>query len=190
MPDSVVPLAGFRRWALPRPHDRIGYDKYTLITRRHAWPVGDEGAEPIQAKCQIFYAPSRQCKPHTSPRNACECGIYAFQELARGQHYRSMEFGIGSVFGSVIGWGRAYFDEWWWRAEYVLPIAFADPRDTDSHMTKEWVERTLDWLEGISERYKVPILPLNELEAYTLKFGSPWFVPPLSDDEEERIKNG
>lgn len=188
MPDSVVPLAGFRRWVRPRIHQRIGEAPHTLITRRHVWPADNEGAMPIKAKCQTFYGQEAACTPTTSPTPRCECGLYAFQELDRAKHYRSMEFGSGSVFGSCIGWGKVFFDEWWWRAEYVLPIAFADPRDTEGHMTTEWISDTLDWLEGVSQRYKMPILPVRELEAYTLQYGSPWFVEPLTDDEEERVK--
>jgi hypothetical protein len=189
MPDSVVPLAGFRRWVLPRPQDRIGIgDKYTLITRQHPWPFSKEGAEPIKARCRIHWNVHRECLPHTSPTARCECGVYAHHELSRSKFYRSMEFGTGSVLGGVIGWGRVYFDREWWRAEYVLPIAFVDPRDTEGHMTKEWLSRALDWLEGVSDRYQIPILPLREIEAYTLRYGAVWKVPPLTDDEEERIK--
>lgn len=190
IPDAIMPLAGFRRWVRPRPQDAVGYERYTLITHHHAWPVGKEGREPIRAECKMLYSIHRACTPLTSPGANCECGVYAWHELDRAKVYRSMEFGSGSVFGSCIGWGRIYFDDEWWRAEYALPIAFADPRDTEYHMTREWVSRTLDWLEGVSHRYRVPILPLGELQAYTYQYGATWQVPPLTDDEEEMRKNG
>lgn len=190
IPDAIMPLAGFRRWVRPRPQDRVGFDPYTLITRRHDWPVGKQGAEPMKAQCQMFYAPHRRCSPTTSPTANCECGLYAFHEISRAKFYRSMEFGSGSVFGSCIGWGRIYFDNEWWRAEFVLPIAFVDPRDTEHHMTREWLRETLDWLDGVAERYKIPILPLSELKEYTMQYGVTWKVGPLTDDEEEMRKNG
>jgi hypothetical protein len=194
MPDSVVPVVGFRRWAFPRPTDLVGLGipENTLVTRRHPWPVGKDGAIPMRALCQRRFTPHREhyshCEDSLSPVGSCECGIYAHHEILRGKHYRAMEFGSGSVFGAAIGWGRVYFDEEWWRAQWALPIAFCDPRDTESHCSEPWLEKACDWLEAISERYNVPILPFMELEKYALRFGAVWEVPPLTDEEEEAMK--
>jgi hypothetical protein len=184
VPDSIIPLAGFRRWAVPYGEDTFGRPPYTLVTRGHSWPVG----EPMKAKCIIPWNPLGQCFKESPPSPHCDCGIYAHHEIDRGEYYRSSSGAQKSVFGSCIGWGRVYFDNRWWRAEYCKPIAFADPRDTERHMLTKWVYETVDWLEGVAEKYKVPILPRREIEEYTYQYGAVWKVPRLTDDEEEARK--
>lgn len=193
--DSVVPCAGFRRWVCP-PYRRDKYGELeqlhhdgNLVTRKHVWPSHDErGALPMEAQCQQIFSVHMPCPDGMSPMAECDCGIYGHHDLTEAKLYRAMEYGSGSIFGSMIGWGRIYFDDEWFRAQYALPIAFVWPWESESHHAEAWVQRTTDWLERVAAKYRVPILPLRELEEYTYRFGGIYRVEPLTKDEEERRK--
>ncbi len=72
---------------------------------------------------------------------------------------------------SVIGWGRVFFDEDFWRAEKAEVIAFADPTDTHANKPDIVQKRAGRWLARTASNYGAPILSLEELREYTLIYG-------------------
>jgi hypothetical protein len=78
---------------------------------------------------------------------------------------------MGWVLASVIGWGRVFFDEDFWRAEKAEVIAFADPTDTHANKPDIVQERAGRWLVRTASNYGAPILSLEELREYTLIYG-------------------
>lgn len=179
MVDSIVPVAGYRRWPVPL---RVNLSDCPLRTRSQEWPAIDGKALPLKATCSPSVDNRTCCKGERVPNKACECGVYLFHDLARALPYRPMRW-YDSVCGSAIGWGRALFDDEWARFEYALPIAFADPRDTETGFYAPRADATFRWLRNVSMAYGIPILPLSMLEEYTLEYGGTWKVPAHKKEE-------
>jgi hypothetical protein len=125
------------------------------------WPLASEPATCVWGKRS----------PHTdAPRRDCSCGYYAFftlkqleQDINFVYHGRQPRY---KVLGAVVGWGRILLCEDGWRSEYARPLALL-AQDIDRG--EEFDRATL----GVAERYDIPILPRDEIEAYALWFGRP-----------------
>lgn len=166
-PDSAFPAVGFRRFNLPwRFGDVIRH-------RERVWTPGG----PTRATCAPRWAAcgrNKAQRPGIAPQHDCCCGLYAFLEYEDAFGYSRLGPGSSVAIGAVIGWGRVFFDEDWWRAEMAQIVAFADPEDVGvlpgTHpdaVRAIQVRRVGD----VAETYNVPVLGLDDLTSYAAEFG-------------------
>jgi hypothetical protein len=139
VPDGVVPLVGYREWAVEFDHD----DRPSLRSLFHptTWPW-DRVLGAVCLRPLIWHGRSDVAHDGV-PDPTCECGIYAFRrpdfETLRGAKGRKAR-------GVVRGWGRYVLGSAGWRSEFAAVAAVAaDPEAPD-------VSRAL------AERYGVPLL--------------------------------
>lgn len=168
VPDAFTPVVGFRRFGIPWP-PTCKHNDY-LIQRGHRWTA----AGPTVAECKAP-GPSPHCSRST-PSQECACGLYAWMSLEEALGYHEITTLMGWVLASVVGWGRVFFDEDFWRAERAQLVAFADPEHTHADKPKIVRERSGRWLGRVATNYGVPILPLHGLRDYTLMYGEE-YVP-------------
>ena len=85
-----------------------------------------------------------------------------------------------ALVAGVIGWGRVFFDECWWRAERARVVALAAPdpeviraprSERGPEISERWMRVACAFTEGASRLYGVPVLGVEALEEYTLRFG-------------------
>ena len=151
VPDGVVPLVGYREWAVQFEHD----ERPSLRSLFHptTWPW-DRVLGAVCLRPLIWHG--RNDLSHDGvPDPSCECGIYAFRrpdfETLRGAKGRKAR-------GVVRGWGRYVLGSSGWRSEFGGVAAIeADPDAPD--LSAE-----------LAERYGVPVLEtLDERDALDLK---------------------
>ncbi len=168
---SRVPVLGIRHVGVPRfyrePELRLGRGQGPI-------PPG----QPAVARCRPYplervlsaihpYVPSLVpeestvlLQKHPSPAEECVCGIYAYNSL--GPNF------VDTYFCVFLGWGRVYHGRDYWRAQYVRPLAlskFGRPERFDPR------RRRACWIQGLSERYDIPILQGKDLNYYVTRFG-------------------
>ena len=168
---SGVPVLGVRHVGVPRSHREP-----ELRLGRGQGPI--EPGRPAVASCRPYplervLSALRPLMPslvpeegavlleeHVSPARECVCGIYAYNGL--GPRFRDTYFCV------YLGWGRVYHGRFYWRAQYVRPLALGklgrperfDPRGARA-----------GWIERLAERYDIPLLPLRDLGYYVSRFG-------------------
>lgn len=99
-------------------------------------------------------------KAHEAPAEGCACGIYAWNSL--GPRFEDTHFVV------YLGWGRVYHGRYYWRAQYAKPLAIGrlgSPERFDREGTRA------RWIEGIAERYDLPVLQGGDVDRYTSLFG-------------------
>ena len=97
---------------------------------------------------------------HEAPAEECACGIYAWNSL--GPRFEDAHFGV------YLGWGRVYHGRGYWRAQYVKPLAIGKlgrPERFDREGERA------RWIEGIAQRYDLPILQGEDVDRYATLFG-------------------
>ena len=97
---------------------------------------------------------------HEAPAEECACGIYAWNSL--DSRFEDAHFGV------YLGWGRIYHGRGYWRAQYVKPLAIGKlgrPERFDPG------GRRARWIEGIAERYDLPVLQGEDVDRYATMFG-------------------
>ncbi|MGI8538236.1 MAG: hypothetical protein ACR2N0_00415 [Rubrobacteraceae bacterium] len=161
VPDGFTPVVGFRRFGIPHPLSGAGHD--CLVQLGHRWTP----QAPTIAKCRRMPI---SCGDR-APTQYCSCGLHAWLGIEEALEYRELTTSLGWVMASVIGWGRVFFDEDFWRAEMAQVIAFADPRDTHSNRPEVVQEAVGEWVAKVAVDYGAPVLPLDELREYTLMYG-------------------
>ena len=97
---------------------------------------------------------------HEAPAEECACGIYAWNSL--DPRFEDAHFGV------YLGWGRLYHGRGYWRAQYVKPLAIGklgrpERFDPDGRRAR--------WIEGIAERYDLPVLRGEDVDRYATMFG-------------------
>jgi hypothetical protein len=103
--------------------------------------------------------------PHRSPHEDCVCGLYAFHELHDALSTYSS--GDRTIIGAGVFWGEMMVHTIGFRAQYGRIIALSEHR-------KRTKPGDLGWpllVEGVVEKYNIPVVPLNMLRAYAETFG-------------------
>lgn len=139
IPDGVVPLVGYREWAVERSSDRPP----TLRSLFH--PTTWATDRPLGAVClrPVMWSVLGDLAHRGVPDAACDCGIYAF----RSPDFESLRGAKGAkARGVVRGWGRYVLGTTGWRCEFAAISAIAaDPADPSLS-------------EELAERYRVPVV--------------------------------
>ena len=141
------PVIGVRRWTVTNEGNLVS----PII--EGCWEPGVNTAKCIKSR---VWQPWRHDGP--SPVDGCTCGIYA-------HHEDMLRADSSGVWGVVRGWGNVRVHPDGWRAEKAELLGiFA-------------TNQKQELLEKISERYDVPILPVNyhKPEMLEMEFGP--FVP-------------
>lgn len=149
-------VIGFRHWKA-NPHT-YGLDGPVSRVR---WPA----ESPLEAEHKNLWhnhIPKCEPDPHESPCASCGCGLYAYHTLEDalenyGQHSLS-------IVGAAAFWGKIIVHTAGFKAQYGRILALSDERERED----------LFWfsiLEGVVEKYGIPVIPQQDLEAYALTFG-------------------
>ncbi len=151
-------MVGFRQWQVH------GYRLGSLASRL-TWTL------PVtEAHC-------RRDRGHAAPAADCTCGLYAVHRADPGwqQTLTSGRIAYGSVlaFGRIFRHGGRGF-----RAQRARVLALAVPHETamksifclSCPCTAFW-EAELEALEILANRCGVPLIPISELERFSLGYG-------------------
>jgi hypothetical protein len=169
VPDAFAPVVGYRRFGIPWPLHKEE-ENHCLVQKGHRWtPKGPTVAECKRPGGRGHWGTA--CGTDAAPNQGCGCGLYAWIEIQDALRYYELTTQRGWVLASVIGWGRVFFDEDFWRSEQAQVVAFADPWDTHADKPEIVREKTARWLERTAENYGVPILSLEDLREYALMYG-------------------
>jgi hypothetical protein len=139
VPDGIVPLLGYREWALWR--DGRGPPRLRSLFHPTVWPHD----RPLGAVClRPLIWHGRTGIGHAGvPDALCECGIYAFREPA----FDTLRGAKGpKVRGVVKGWGRYVLGTIGWRCEFARVVALVAD-DADPVTSRQ-----------IGRRYGIPVL--------------------------------
>ena len=118
-PDYAEPVVGWRLW---NTSDSGGTPCLTSVYFPVVWPVH----EPLEAVCvrpQVRF-PFRRSKnrPHASPAERCQCGIYALAGERFGETLQEFVHRASYlVLGTVSLWGTVHEHEHGWRAARGYP---------------------------------------------------------------------
>ena len=151
-PDGIVPLLGYREWALSR--DGEGAPQLRSLFHPTAWPAD----RPLRAAClrpMIWHG--RSAREHRGvPDVRCECGIYAFRDAG----FDTLRGAEGpKARGIVRGWGRFVLGTSGWRCEFARIVAVLLD-DEDLATSRE-----------IARRYEVPTVRRLDDEVTSLDAG-------------------
>jgi hypothetical protein len=148
VPDGIVPLVGYREWALWRDGD--GPPQLRSLFHPTVWP--QDG--PLGAVClrPLIWHGRTGIGHKGVPDALCECGIYAF----RAPEFDTLRGAKGpKARGMVQGWGRYVLGTAGWRCEFARAVALLEDEDDPG------VSR------AIGRRYDIPVVP--SLEAVALE---------------------
>lgn len=182
--DGFTPIIGFRRFRVPymlflkmgQPHVQLSTEDMQLMSVNMGrgkniprWKPGNNDARCLD-------------HDHPAPEQGCKCGLHAFMEVKDALNYVSNI----SVLAAVIGWGRMYFDDLFWRAEKarVIALCAATPYSLKAPSSKpglagiythhnhgQWISAAETYVTHASAMYNVPVLQMNELKDYVLLYG-------------------
>jgi hypothetical protein len=146
VPDAIVPLLGYREWALWRDGD--GPPRLRSLFHPTVWPH-DRALGAVCLRPLVWHGKSG-IGHNGVPDAVCECGIYAFRQPdfdtlrgAKGPKAR----------GIVRGWGRYVLGTAGWRVEYARVVGVLEDRE-DPYTSR-----------ALGERYRVPVVPSLERTA-------------------------
>lgn len=174
-PLYVEPVVGFRSWT-------VNVEANTLDSRlaKTPWPA----EEKMMARCIDFGFTRREDGVplyHPAPQAGCTCGLWGYHELEEAiENFSSYSH---CLVGAAVYWGeRLQVHTTGFKAQYGRIVALADHHAELQSRVRQ--HRDLDWtdrLERIVERYHVPVVPLEDLEAYALTYGSKLGLDYLSE---------
>jgi hypothetical protein len=143
VPDGIVPLVGYREWALWLEADSP--PRLRSLFHPTVWPH----ERPLGAVClrPLIWNGRTGARHRDVPDPLCECGIYAF----RRPEFESLRGARGpKARGVVKGWGRYVLGTSGWRCEFARIVAlFEDLQDRATTY-------------GLANRYGVPVLSVRE----------------------------
>lgn len=153
VPMFVQPVIGFRVW-------RLGADG--LLLPRAVSALERLAAEPWRpgrndARCMYL---GRSRALHRSPRADCDCGLYAYHEVARMARAARAEDCIG---GAVAAWGDLEVHRTGFRAQHAQVIALALPDEA----------KLVASAQLAAARYGVALVPCDELHGRAAAAGAP-----------------
>jgi hypothetical protein len=91
-------------------------------------------------------------KLHAAPAHDCHCGFYAYHQLQACSRQADL------IIGAVAGRGRVEVHADGWRGEEVVILAIADTHPA---------------AQRLARHYKVPLVPYQELAAFSSQFAQP-----------------
>lgn len=149
VPDGVVPLVGYREWAVQHAPD----GSPTLRSLFHPTTWAPDRALGAVCLRPLLWTAHGDVAHRGVPDAACECGIYAF----RSPDFKTLRGAKGpKARGVVRGWGRYVLGTTGWRCEFAAVSAIA----------ADAIEPAL--AEALADRYRVPVvrsLALDEVAA-------------------------
>jgi hypothetical protein len=156
VPDGVVPLIGYREWALWR--DGRGPTQLRSLFHPTVWPH-DRALGAVCLRPLIWHG--RTGIGHESvPDALCECGIYAFRE----PEFDTLRGAKGpKARGVVQGWGRYVLGTAGWRCEYARVVALLEDEEdpaTSRDIGRRYTVPVIRSLERSLERLRSAALPL------------------------------
>lgn len=151
-------IIGFRSW-------KIFSTTGNLIgpVSKIVWPYD----RALEAHCEDIgiLESSKVNEPHTTPGELCPCGIYAYHSL--DDALANFSTNDHSLVGVGAFWGRISVHTNGFKAQYGRVLALADHKEEN---------RKVGWpklLNQMTEKYQIPVIPLDLLEPYGLTFGEP-----------------
>jgi hypothetical protein len=144
VPDGIVPLVGYREWALWR--EAGAPPRLRSLFHPTVWPH-DRALGAVCLRPLIWQG--RTGLEHNGvPDSLCECGIYAF----RKPEFDTLRGAKGpKARGVVHGWGRYVLGTSGWRCEFARVVGVLE--DEEEPETSFWIAR----------RYDIPVLSTSEL---------------------------
>jgi hypothetical protein len=151
-PDFAEPIEAWRAWRVVRRDERFVLGS---IIQRVTWPPG----RALKATClrrPTLLSRLRRKDVHESPRESCECGIYA-TSIDHVAFYLSEtpRTSAGRVFGLVALWDTVVECERGYRAAQAYPTRIYVPVDASHSSEDGWEEIAF----GL-QHYGVPIEPI------------------------------
>jgi hypothetical protein len=200
------PVVGYRRFSVPQDpsqHNPEAPDAWllrpTYYSNMGPWRRGENKADCYRVSSKVVSSVDRH-PPALGPPPAADhtCGLHAFYGLDGAVGYTLGQAWFGIV-GSVIGWGKTFWDKTWWRAERAMVIALLHPDDyeilvpisahrIDGHRREEAIEFARRYAFNAAMEYPVPLLRKDEIEEYTLQYGRPYTDFVTDDELEEASK--
>jgi hypothetical protein len=140
VPDGIVPLVGFREWAVWRESD--GTPRLRSLFHPTVWPH-DRTLGAVCLRPLVWHG--RSGMGHKGvPDALCECGIYAFRE----PEFETLRGAKGPKARGVIeGWGRYVLGTSGWRCEFARVLAVLEDEENPATSVR------------LGERYAVPVVP-------------------------------
>lgn len=114
---------------------------------------------------------------HAAPAADCTCGLYAVHRA--DPSWRQTVTSGGIAYGAVLAFGRIFrHGARGFRAQRARVLALAVPRDTamksifclSCPCTAFW-EAEMEALEILANRCGVPLIPISELQRFSLGYG-------------------
>jgi hypothetical protein len=155
-PDLAAAVVAFRSW-------RLAGDRLMSPFIPCRWR-GRMHASCFDANRTLTRGVGWLAEPHSSPHEACQCGIYAY-------HTPGPRSWFGEAYwceGVVSAWGRLVVHADGFRAEHARVEALAVP-DRLQRIGAQHVH-------GAAAALGVPVIPHDELEAFAARLGGG--VPP------------
>src|SRR5439155_1374472 len=164
-----------------------GYRAWLADARDQLWPISDcrrpwvPGINTARCNCGegsrlrlgwSLAGGHRVLEPapeHPAPAADCECGLYSWRRPRRRWRDDPVRASLPRVIGAVASWGALYVHDDGFRAEHACVVSLA------YHAAAR--PEALAVLERIARRYRVDLVPLDELEEAASRHGT-----PLPDD--------
>lgn len=157
-PDFLEPVVGYRAWRLADDGELVPW----TVARAGAWVPGVNTAACHLSHFMVAMGEGARRTPrHRPPSPTCMCGLYALHDAADPR----IAPGGGSALGAIVAWGDLEVHATGFRAEHACVVALALP-----HRCGEQ-ERVR--LELAAARYRVPLVPQEQLVAAAHEHGAP-----------------
>lgn len=155
----TTPIIGFRSW-------RVEHGRLYSCTQKVVWPHDRKAVTECRTHFLMEAHPNRPASHSDPVHPQCSCGLYGWYDLENA--LREYVVNSKSVVGAAVYWGRIQVHVGGLRAEFARPVALVNER------WGETKDRPLNWsglLDQTLERYRIPLLPLEDLKPYALTFG-------------------
>jgi len=164
-----------------------GYRAWLADARDQLWPISDcrrpwvPGINTARCNCGEWSSlrfewslyeghPVLEPPPeHPAPAADCECGLYSWRRPRRRWRDDPVRASLPRFIGAVASWGALHVHDDGFRAEHACVVSLA------YHAAAR--PEALAVLERIARRYRVDLVPLDELEEAASRHGT-----PLPDD--------
>lgn len=148
-PDLTDPVLGVRAW-------RVESGVLCSTFSNRPWHLGVN-----QAECLDLETFEPRPDAHRAPAARCRCGIYGLHNFNSRYRYWFDDDGWPAVIGAVAAWGQMQIHPSGFRAEYAQILALSVPPSLAEEA------------RGTAQRYRVPLVDPNELEAVALAHARP-----------------
>jgi hypothetical protein len=161
----------------------IGYRAWRADARDQLWPISARrrpwlpGINTARCNCGSWnslrfewslYEGRRILEPapeHPAPAQGCECGLYSWRRPRESWQLDPSRSSPPRVVGAVASWGALQVHAAGFRAEHACIVTLAHHADARP--------AALLALERIARRYRVELVPLDDLEEAASQHGTP-----------------